>query len=148
MTLTEKRLPDDPEVVETCETSCCIVVGGPAGLMMATLLARKRVPVVLLEEHQNFDRDFRGDTVHPSTLDLLDQLGWADELLERPHGKVSTLSLRFGTAQTQIADFRMLATRFPYIALIAQADFLSFIHQKATQFPDLQVEMGAQVLSL
>jgi 2-polyprenyl-6-methoxyphenol hydroxylase-like FAD-dependent oxidoreductase len=139
---------EDLKIVEVRETSCCIVGGGPAGLMLATLLARKRVPVVLLEQHQNFDRDFRGDTVHPSTLELLDQLGWADELLKRPHGKVSSLSMQLGDQQIQIADFSRVTTRFPYIALIPQVDFLDFIRQKASQFPEFHVEMGANVLSL
>jgi 2-polyprenyl-6-methoxyphenol hydroxylase-like FAD-dependent oxidoreductase len=80
MTQSPKRQSEDQKVVEVRETSCCIVGGGPAGLMLATLLASKKIPVVLLEQHQNFDRDFRGDTVHPSTLELLDQLGWVDEL--------------------------------------------------------------------
>src|SRR5262245_793491 len=139
---------DEQKIVEVHSTSCGIVGGGPAGLMLATLLARKKVPVVLLEQHQNFDRDFRGDTVHPSTLELLDQLGWADELLKRPHGKVSSLSMQVGDQQIQIADFSRVATRFPYIALIPQVDFLDFIRQKASQFPEFHVEMGANVLSL
>jgi 2-polyprenyl-6-methoxyphenol hydroxylase-like FAD-dependent oxidoreductase len=73
-----KGASEDQKIVEVRETSCCIVGGGPAGLMLATLLAKKKVPVLLLEQHQNFDRDFRGDTVHPSMLELLDQLGWTN----------------------------------------------------------------------
>jgi 2-polyprenyl-6-methoxyphenol hydroxylase-like FAD-dependent oxidoreductase len=138
----------DQKIAEVRETSCCIVGGGPAGLMLATLLARKKIPVLLLEQHQNFDRDFRGDTVHPSTLELLEQLGWVDELLKRPHGTVSSLRLQLGTQHLEIADFRAIDTRFPYIALIPQADFLDFIRGKASQFPDFHVEMGANVLSL
>src|ERR1051325_8017644 len=100
-----KEQCEDNKVVEVRETACCIVGGGPAGLMLATLLARKKIPVVLLEQHQNFDRDFRGDTVHPSTLEILDQLGWADELLTIPHGKVTALRLQLGDKHIQIADF-------------------------------------------
>ncbi len=139
---------EDQKIVEVRETSCCIVGGGPAGLMLATLLARKKVPVLLLEQHQNFDRDFRGDTVHPSTLEVLDQLGWVEELLKKPHGKVSSLSLQLGGQRIEIADFGTVDTRFPYIALIPQVDFLDFIRQKVSLFPDFQVEMGANVLSL
>src|SRR5262245_46550556 len=139
---------DEQKVVEVRKTSCCIVGGGPAGLMLATLLARKKVPVLLLEQHQNFDRDFRGDTVHPSTLELLDQLGWVDELLKKPHGKVSSLRLQVRGRHIEIADFSTVHTRFPYIALIPQVDFLDFICRKASQFSDFQVKMGANVLSL
>jgi len=152
MTQPPRGQPDDEKIVEKIvelrETSCCIVGGGPAGLMLATLLARKKVPVLLLEQHQNFNRDFRGDTVHPSTLELLDQLGWADEILKKPHGKVSSLSLRLGDRHIKIADFSTVPTRFPYIALIPQAEFLDFICRKGSQFPDFHVEMGANVLSL
>jgi 2-polyprenyl-6-methoxyphenol hydroxylase-like FAD-dependent oxidoreductase len=148
MTQSPKGQTEDQKVVEVRETSCCIVGGGPAGLILATLLARKKVPVMLLEQHQNFDRDFRGDTVHPSTLELLDQLGWVDELLKKPHGKVSSLRLQVGARHIEIADFSTAATRFPYIALIPQVDFLDFICRKASQFSDFHVEMGAHVLSL
>jgi 2-polyprenyl-6-methoxyphenol hydroxylase-like FAD-dependent oxidoreductase len=148
MTQSPRQRSEDQKIVEIRETSCCIVGGGPAGLMLAMLLAKKKVPVVLLEQHQNFDRDFRGDTVHPSTLELLEQLGWVDELLKKPHGKVSSLSLQLGDQHIKIADLRALDTRFPYIALIPQVDFLDFIREKASQFPDFHVEMGANVRSL
>src|SRR5262245_640070 len=143
-----KEQSEDQKIVEVRETTCCIVGGGPAGLILATLLARKNVPVLLLEQHLNFDRDFRGDTVHPSTLEVLDQLGWADELLQKPHGKVSSLRLQLGNQQITIADFSTVDTRFPYIALIPQVEFLDFIRQKASQFPGFHVEMGANVLAL
>ena len=148
MTHVPKEQSENQKIVEVRETTCCIVGGGPAGLILATLLARKNVPVLLLEQHLNFDRDFRGDTVHPSTLELLDQLGWADELLEKPHGKVSSLRLQMGNRQIKIADFSAVDTRFPYIALIPQVEFLDFICQKASQFPGFHVEMGANVLAL
>src|SRR5262245_50768162 len=92
---------EDQKIVEVRATCCCIVGGGPAGMMLAALLARKKIDVLLLEQHQDFDRDFRGDTVHPSTLELLDQLGWADELLVQPHGRVSSLSLQLGTQRIE-----------------------------------------------
>jgi 2-polyprenyl-6-methoxyphenol hydroxylase-like FAD-dependent oxidoreductase len=139
---------EDEKIVEVRKTSCCIVGGGPAGLILATLLARKKVPVLLLEQHHNFDRDFRGDTVHPSTLEVLEQLGWVDELLKRPHGKISSLRLQLADQQIEIADFSKVRTHFPYIALIPQVDFLDFLRQKAAQFPDFNVQMGANVLFL
>lgn len=128
--------------------SCCIVGGGPAGLMLATLLAMKKVNVLLLEQHHNFDRDFRGDTVHPSTLEMLDQLGWATELLKKPHGRLSSLSLQFGQSRATIADFKTASKRFPFIALIPQVDFLDFIRQKASDFPHFHIQMGASVVAL
>jgi 2-polyprenyl-6-methoxyphenol hydroxylase-like FAD-dependent oxidoreductase len=87
MTEPLKEQSEEQKIVEVHSTSCCIVGGGPAGLMLATLLARKKVPVLLLEQHQNFDRDFRGDTVHPSTLELLDQLGMGRRALEETSRK-------------------------------------------------------------
>src|SRR6476469_8053219 len=79
-----------------CQTTCCIVGGGPAGAFLALLLARQGIPVMLLEAHKNFDRDFRGDTVHPSTMEIMDELGLADRLLELPHSKVRQLTLQAG----------------------------------------------------
>src|SRR2546426_5871909 len=86
------QLAHQSEQIE--ETTCCIVGGGPAGAMLALLLARKDIPVILLEEHMNFDRDFRGDTVHPSTMQIMDQLGLADRLLEIPHTQLNTLPVQ------------------------------------------------------
>src|SRR5262249_38664425 len=105
--------------------------------MLATLLARKKVPVLLLEQHQNFDRDFRGDTVHPSTLELLDQLGWVDELLKKPHGKVSSLRLQVGGRHIEIADFSTV----PHTLSVHRAD-------SSSGLPRLHLPEGIAVFRL
>src|ERR1700752_4219986 len=107
-----------PEHVET--TACCIVGSGPAGAVLALLLARKGIPVVLLEEHMNFDRDFRGDTIHPSIMQIMDEIGLADRLLEIPHSKIYNLSVQTTDGNLELANLRRLKTRFPFIAMIPQ----------------------------
>src|SRR3954466_3948733 len=97
------------------ETKCCVVGGGPAGVVLALLLARKGVRVTLLEAHEDFDRDFRGDTLHPSVLELMDELGLAERLHEFPHAKIHSGALMTTQGSVPLADFRRLKTRFPYI---------------------------------
>src|SRR5436853_5643280 len=104
----------------TEQTTCCIVGAGPAGAVLALLLARKGIPVVLLEEHMNFDRDFRGDTIHPSIMQIMDEIGLADRLLEIPHSKIYNLSVQTANGNLELANLRCLKTRFPYIAMIPQ----------------------------
>src|SRR6266849_8088865 len=137
---------DKPEQTE--ETTCCIVGSGPAGAVLALLLARKGIPVMLLEEHMNFDRDFRGDTIHPSIMQIMDQLGLADKLLAIPHTQVNTLSVQSGNQTLKLADFHHLKTRFPYIAMIPQVQFLEFITTEAKGYPNFQLVMGARVEKL
>src|ERR671921_1311277 len=95
------------------ETGCAVVGGGPAGAVLALLLARRGVRVTLLEAHQDFDRDFRGDTLHPSVLELMDEIGLAERLHELPHSKLGTGVIMTDEGPTTLADFRRLRTRFP-----------------------------------
>ena len=132
----------------TDRTSCCIVGGGPGGAILALLLSRLGVHTVLLEAKQDFDRAFRGDTVHPSTLEMLDDLGLATRLLDRPHGRLQRMTLRSGDTSTVLGDFSRLRTRFPFIAMIPQAEFLEFIVNEAKTYSCFDVRMGSRVTDL
>lgn len=134
--------------VETFETSCCIVGGGPAGVILALILARQKIPVVLLEAHEDFERDFRGDTIHPSVLEILDELGLAERLHTLRHSKIHTGTFMTPTGALTAADFRRLNTRFPYIMLLPQSHFLEFITEEAEQYSNFQIRMGARVEEL
>lgn len=134
--------------VETSETSCCIVGGGPAGAILALILARQKIPVVLLEAHEDFERDFRGDTLHPSVLEILDELGLAAPLHALRHSKIHTGAFMTPTGALTVADFRRLNTRFPYIMMLPQAHFLAFITEEAGKYPSFQIRMGARVEEL
>jgi 2-polyprenyl-6-methoxyphenol hydroxylase-like FAD-dependent oxidoreductase len=126
-------------------TSCCVVGGGPAGVIAAMLLARQGVGVVLLEMHRTFDREFRGDTIHPSTMEILDQIGLADRLLELPHAKAPTVSLVTAQGRFVVAEFARLKTRFPYITMMPQAEFLRFLVEESQKLPSFRVMMNANV---
>lgn len=130
------------------ETDCCITGGGPAGLMAALLLARSGVKVVVLEKHKDFLRDFRGDTIHPSTLELMHELGWLSEFLELPHQKVPQLAMQFGEARYQVVDFSHLSVKAPYIAMMPQWDFLNFLDSKAQDYPGYQLLQSTEALEL
>ncbi|MFL5589827.1 MAG: FAD-dependent oxidoreductase [Ktedonobacteraceae bacterium] len=140
--------PQTPQSEQVEQTTCCIVGSGPAGAVLALLLARKGIPVILLEEHMNFDRDFRGDTIHPSIMQIMDQIGLADKLLQIPHTRAYTLPVQTAEGPFTLADFRRLKTRFPYIALIPQVHFLEFITAEAKRYPNFQLVMGARVEKL
>src|SRR3954471_11446059 len=111
-TLEEKAQAASDDAVERRETTCCIVGGGPAGVVLALLLARAEIPVILLEAHEDFDRDFRGDTIHPSVVEILDELGLVDHLLELRPSKIQTFTSMMPDVPVAIADLRHLKTKF------------------------------------
>jgi len=127
---------------------CCIAGGGPAGVMAGVLLARAGVDVVVLEKHADFFRDFRGDTIHPSTLDLIHELGCLDDFLALPHQKASSVSLRFGDQMIVMADFRGLALRCPYIAFMPQWDFLNFLAKRGARYPTFSLKLRAEATGI
>lgn len=124
---------------------CCIAGGGPAGMMLGFLLARAGVSVLVLEKHADFLRDFRGDTIHPSTLEIMHELGLLAEFLQRPHDEARSLSGQVGEAVVEIANFTGLPTRCRFIAFMPQWDFLNFIADHAKQYPGFRLEMQAEV---
>ena len=130
------------------KTQACIVGGGPAGLMMGFLLARAGVDVVVLEKHTDFLRDFRGDTVHPSTMTVMDELGLLDEFLKLPHHKISTMAGYFGSRRVRIADLTHLPVKTPYIAMMPQWDFLDFIAAHARKYPGFKLVVRAEAKAL
>jgi 2-polyprenyl-6-methoxyphenol hydroxylase-like FAD-dependent oxidoreductase len=126
------------------KTTCCIVGGGPAGMMLGFLLARAGIEVVVLEKHADFLRDFRGDTVHPSTLRVMDDLGLLDEFLKLPHQKVARLFGQFGEERVQFAEMSHLPVRAPYIAMMPQWDFLDFIADRGREHAGFTLLMNAE----
>jgi 2-polyprenyl-6-methoxyphenol hydroxylase-like FAD-dependent oxidoreductase len=132
----------------TIKTTCCIAGGGPAGMMLGFLLARAGVPVMVLEKHADFLRDFRGDTIHPSTLELMHELGLLDEFLKVPHDRVEHLNGQIGPETVTIADFTHLPTRCKYIALMPQGDFLDFLAKQGKRYPAFDLRMKAEATSL
>jgi 2-polyprenyl-6-methoxyphenol hydroxylase-like FAD-dependent oxidoreductase len=121
------------------QTGCCIVGGGPAGVMLGYLLARAGVEVVVLEKHADFFRDFRGDTIHPSTLDLMAELGLLDAFLTLPHTEAHELYGHVGDHTVKIADFDSLPTRCKFIAFMPQWDFLNFLAEQGRAFPTFRL---------
>ncbi|MEU7985081.1 FAD-dependent oxidoreductase [Streptosporangium canum] len=127
------------------ENTCVIAGGGPAGAVLALLLARAGVRVTLLEKHGDFLRDFRGDTVHPSTLQVLDELGLAGELDRLPHRKAYSMTLQTDDATVPIADLSRLPGRYNYIAFVPQWDFLNLVTAAAKRYPTFRLVMNAEV---
>jgi 2-polyprenyl-6-methoxyphenol hydroxylase-like FAD-dependent oxidoreductase len=133
---------------EKLQTRCVIAGGGPAGMMAGYLLARAGVQAVVLEKHADFNRDFRGDTIHPSTLELMHELGLLDEFLKQPHQEVRELRAVVNGQAVPIADFRKLPTRCKFIAFMPQWDFLNFLASHGKQFPTFQLHMETEVVDL
>jgi 2-polyprenyl-6-methoxyphenol hydroxylase-like FAD-dependent oxidoreductase len=127
---------------------CCVAGGGPAGMMLGYLLARAGVEVLVLEKHGDFLRDFRGDTIHPSTLEVMHELGLLEEFLKLPHQKVYELKAQVGATPLTIADFRHLPTRCGFVAFMPQWDFLNFLAEKAEHYPGFKLMMNSEVTGL
>jgi 2-polyprenyl-6-methoxyphenol hydroxylase-like FAD-dependent oxidoreductase len=134
--------------VSALSTGCCIAGGGPAGMMLGYLLARAGVDVIVLEKHADFLRDFRGDTIHPSTLEVMCQLGLLDEFLRRPHQELRRLSAQIGDDVIHAADFSRLSIQTKFMALMPQWDFLSFLSEKAKAFKGFRLMMEHEASGL
>jgi len=127
--------------MESLRTGCCVVGGGPAGVMLGYLLARAGIKVTVLEKHGDFFRDFRGDTVHPSTLDIMHELGLLDGLLQLPHQLVTSVSARIGDFDFEAADFRLVPARCKFVALMPQWEFLNFLSERAKRFDGFELRL-------
>ncbi|MDH6258972.1 FAD-dependent oxidoreductase [Bradyrhizobium sp. BR13661] len=127
---------------------CCIVGGGPAGMMLGYLLGRAGIDVVVLEKHADFFRDFRGDTVHPSTLQVMDELGLIDGFLKLPHQRLQKMDGLFGGTKVRIADLSRLDTKYPFIAFMPQWDFLNFLREAGKRFASLEALMSTEAVDL
>ncbi|MGI5166911.1 FAD-dependent oxidoreductase [Spirillospora sp. CA-253888] len=132
----------------TERTTCCIAGGGPAGAVLGLLLARAGVEVTVLEKHGDFLRDFRGDTIHPSTLDVLDELGLGDRFERMPHRKVTGLNVVTDDGTAVLSDLGALPGRHPYIAMVPQWDFLNMITEEAARYPSFRLLMNAEATGL
>ena len=132
----------------TISTRCCIAGGGPAGMMLGLLLARAGIDVVVMEKHADFLRDFRGDTIHPSTLELMEELGLLDQFLTLPHQELRGLAAQVGDTVVRIADFSHLPTRCRFIATMPQWDFLNFLADQASRYPTFTLKIRTEVTGL
>jgi 2-polyprenyl-6-methoxyphenol hydroxylase-like FAD-dependent oxidoreductase len=130
------------------KTTCCVVGGGPAGVLLGYLLARAGIKVTVLEKHEDFFRDFRGDTVHPSTLDIMHELGLLDGLLQLPHQRVTSVCARIGDFDFDAADFRLVPTRCKFVALMPQWEFLNFLSERAKRFDGFELRMQHEGVGL
>lgn len=135
-------------MASTMSVRCCIAGGGPAGMMLGLLLARAGVDVLVLEKHADFLRDFRGDTIHPSTLEVIHELGLLEPLLALPHQKAPEINAQFGDLALTVADFSTLPTRCGFIAFMPQWDFLNFLAEQGVRYAAFRVVMQAEVTDL
>ncbi|PDT89249.1 hypothetical protein CO669_16965 [Bradyrhizobium sp. Y36] len=141
-------MTSDQPTNQTRKVRCCIVGGGPAGMMLGYLLGRAGIEVVVLEKHADFFRDFRGDTVHPSTLQVMDELGLIDGFLKLPHQRLQKMDGLFGGTPVRIADLSRLRTKYPFIAFMPQWDFLNFLREAGEGFASLEVMMSTEAVDL
>jgi 2-polyprenyl-6-methoxyphenol hydroxylase-like FAD-dependent oxidoreductase len=132
----------------TIKTRCCIVGGGPAGMMLGYLLGRAGVETLVLEKHADFFRDFRGDTVHPSTLQVMHELGLIEGFLKLPHQQLQKMDGQFGGTSVRIADLSRLKVNYPFIAFMPQWDFLNYLRESGKRFSSLKVMMNAEATDL
>jgi len=135
-------------MADTLQVQCCIAGGGPAGMMLGYLLGRAGVNTVVLEKHADFLRDFRGDTVHPSTLMIMQELGLLEDFLKLPHSEIPALAVEIGGRTLKIAEFARVPTPCKFVALMPQWDFLNFLADRSRRFGSLRVMMSSQVTSL
>lgn len=134
--------------MKTLTTECCIAGGGPAGMMLGYMLARAGIDVLVFEKWADFFRDFRGDTIHPSTMEILAELGLLDEFLALKHEEVRQMTGVLGNKRVVLADFSTLKVRCPFIAFVPQWDFLNLMRDKASQLPNFKLLMSTQVTDI
>ncbi len=127
---------------------CCIAGGGPAGMMLGYLMGRAGVETVVLEKHGDFLRDFRGDTVHPSTLDIMSELGLIEDFLKHPHSEIREIAVEIGQDHIKVADFTRIPGQNKFMATMPQWDFLNFLAENAKRYPRLKILMQAEVTDL
>src|SRR5919107_511145 len=144
----EEHVEPASEIRDVRRTTCCVVGGGPGGAFMSLLLARAGVVVTLLEAHPDFDREFRGDTLHPSVMEIMDQLGLAERLLELRHSELRNFTLQTVSGPFTPVDLSRLKTKFPYITMMPQTSFLEFVTREAKRYPNFRLVMGARVREL
>ncbi|MGA8661867.1 MAG: FAD-dependent oxidoreductase [Candidatus Cybelea sp.] len=137
-----------PSTALRTSSAVCIVGGGPCGMMLGVLLARAGVDVVVLEKYKDFYRDFRGDTIHPSTLDLLFELGWLDAFLALPHDEIRSIGATIGGETVELADLSHLRTHCKFVALMPQWDFLRFLAERGRRYPTFHLMMQTEAVGL
>lgn len=133
---------------EHITTGCCVVGGGPAGLMLGVLLARAGIETVVLEKHADFLRDFRGDTIHPSTLEIMGELGWLDAFLKLPHQEIHDIGLEIAGRHVPIADFSHLPLRCRFVAMMPQWDFLDFLADRGSALPAFRLRRRSEAVDV